>query len=112
MSFIKNITGHIQGRSKDFGKGVGRRDFLGPNFFQELGTNLKKKVQNSRKKVQKSRKKGQNSRKKGTKLKKKVTNSQSSRLRSAVPPLLCSFFWNMILARLLLLFRKEEFRFA
>ena len=38
------------------GSGGGGRDFLGTKLFQELGTNVKKKDQNSRKKVQNSRK--------------------------------------------------------
>ena len=51
----------------------GVRDFLGTKLFQELGTNLKKKDQNSGKKRNKAQEKRYKTQEKGTKLKKKGT---------------------------------------
>ena len=51
----------------------GARFFRSKTFFQEIGTNLKKKAQNSIKKGTKLNKNGTKLNKKVTKLKKKVT---------------------------------------
>ena len=53
-----------QGRIQDFSQEEGAARFLGTKLFQELGTNLKKKDQNSRKKGTKLKKKERNSRNK------------------------------------------------